>query len=273
MTRRRDIDDLTRNWAFKPGSVTARLVQARDEREVLQMRIDLGVLQMETTGRPDGQTPGGMETYLDYLIFRAFHEGEHFELTDEHCSEVDREFLQYYHRRICWLALRRFDEALADADHTLMLMDFVAAHATDSDWITSHEQYRPFVVFQRTQAVSLSCLDKEGPEASIEEIDDGIRHLRVACTVWNRDEDEDDRAAELEDMIAQLVELKEWVREHYRLGRTLDERLAEAVQREQYELAARLRDEIARRRAGEPRTNKNPRTREPRTREPRNRSL
>jgi protein-arginine kinase activator protein McsA len=43
------------------------------------------------------------------------------------------------------------------------------------------------------------------------------------------------------------VRLKEWLREEYHVGQTLEEQLAEAVAAEQYERAAQLRDQIARR--------------------------
>jgi len=50
-------------------------------------------------------------------------------------------------------------------------------------------------------------------------------------------------------MSTQLIELRQWLRRKYEIGPTLDERLADAVASEKYELAAKLRDEIARRRS------------------------
>jgi len=44
--------------------------------------------------------------------------------------------------------------------------------------------------------------------------------------------------------VRRLEEMRESVRERYEVGRTLDEQLAEAIRAEDYELAARLRDEI-----------------------------
>ena len=51
-------------------------------------------------------------------------------------------------------------------------------------------------------------------------------------------------------MVGRLRELQGSLREHYKVGRTLDEQLADAVASEQYELAARLRDEISKRQNG-----------------------
>ena len=47
-----------------------RIVPGDDGREKLQMRIDLGLLQMELDGRPDGQRPAGAESLLDHLEAR-----------------------------------------------------------------------------------------------------------------------------------------------------------------------------------------------------------
>ena len=54
-----DIDAALKGWDFRPGVVQARLVQAGDGRQVSQMRVDLGLLQIETTGRPDGTPATG----------------------------------------------------------------------------------------------------------------------------------------------------------------------------------------------------------------------
>ncbi len=104
-----DIDEALRDWPFTPGVVSARLIEADDGREVIQMRIELGLLQMETAGRPDGRKPRGHETYLDSMMDEAAHSGGPFVLSIDQCGEADREFLQYYHRRLCWLALRQFE--------------------------------------------------------------------------------------------------------------------------------------------------------------------
>ena len=45
--------------------------------------------------------------------------------------------------------------------------------------------------------------------------------------------------------------MKESLRKEYQVGKTLGEQLADAVAAEEYERAARLRDEIAKRQAGE----------------------
>jgi protein-arginine kinase activator protein McsA len=47
--------------------------------------------------------------------------------------------------------------------------------------------------------------------------------------------------------VQRLIELRDALREQYDLKPSLSDQLAEAVASEQYELAARLRDELSRR--------------------------
>ncbi len=242
MSKRTDIDAALHDWPYEPGTLSARMVQTKDGRDVLQMRVELGVLQMETEHRPDGQRPDGKDTYLDLMRQVALAEGPEFQFSDEQCEEIDREFLQFYHRRICWLALREFNRAVSDADHSLALMDLAAAHSPHTDWTLSHEQYRPFVLFHRTQAAALSRLADDGPEPAIEEIHRGLERLRQVY----RNVEAEEHFQE-DEMVDQLNRLQDWIRGNYSIDRTLQEQLADAVAAEEYELAAQLRDQIAQR--------------------------
>ena len=242
MSKRQHIDDLLTQWPYKPGQVSVRTIKGKDGRELLQMRVEMGLLQMETTGRPDGAMPKGAESYYDYLLGLALHSGDDFDMDEDQCAEVDREFVQYYHRRICWLALHEYRSAVRDADHTLDLMDFCRAHAPEQDWSLSHEQYRPFVVFHRTQAAALAELEDNGPEAAINEINQGLNRLKELFSQYDAEEHFDE-----DELVVRLVELRESLREQHEVGRTLHERLADAVAAEHYELAAELRDELSRR--------------------------
>jgi excinuclease UvrABC helicase subunit UvrB len=109
----------------------------------------------------------------------------------------------------------------------------------------SHEQYRPFILFHRTQAAALAALEDNGPEAAIEQINQGLNRMREFFVEHEADEQFDE-----DELVSRLDQLRESLRDHYHVGKTLGEQLAEAVASEQYELAARLRDEIARRGTG-----------------------
>ena len=237
------MDDLLNEWPFTTGQILVRQIAAEDGRDLVQMRVDLGVLQLETTGRPDGEKPEGFDTYYDYLVATAFEEGPGFELSEEQCVEVDREFYQFYHRRICWLALKEYALAASDAEHTLALMNFTSANAPDEEWAMMHEQYRPFVLFHKIQASALDALESTEPDRAMKTIDQGlsdIEHLFI--------EHDAQEHFEGDPFVVKLREMRKAVVEHYHLGPSLAEQLAEAIAEEHYELAAQIRDRIAHRR-------------------------
>lgn len=240
-----DIDAILQGWEYHAGTIQARLVEATDGREVVQMRVELGVLQLETSGRPDGTRPHGCDTYFEYLrrqdaLLRK--SGHSPKLDEEQSQEADREFVQFYHRRICWLALRQFGRAVADADHTLAFMDFVRDHSQDEEYIQAHEQYRGFVIFQRTQAAAALASEQGNAEAAIDEVHAGLERIREFFAAH-------DLEGEMEEnpMVQQLRKTIDSLRRTHGIQETLREQLERAVANEEYEKAAELRDALRRR--------------------------
>lgn len=271
---RRDIDDILREWPAPPddNNQAARLVKARDGRPVLQVRLELGVLQMEVQGRPDGSRPRGFATHLEYLRQRA---GDRraarpndaaWRMSKEHCAEADRELVQFYHRRMAWLALQRYDEAFADVEHTLALLDFISAHGPDPGYVAHHEQFRGLVLYHRTQAAAAIALERQRPDEAVAALRDGIERLRhrqepAGESDWPGgrddpdDEDDDESQLGLEGLrnappdaalIEQLQSIEAEIRKTFPIRKTLAEQLAEAVASEDYETAAKLRDQMKR---------------------------
>ena len=242
MYSRQDIDEILKQWPFDPFSVNVRQLNL-DERDVLQMRVDMGLLQLEIEGRPDGKRPHGASTYYDYLTKKAEQAEVDFLLNEDHCVEIDREFVQYYHRRVCWLQLREFNRAVGDADHTLQLMDFCKQYSNDEQWTISHEQYRPFVIYHRTQAAALAVIETDetgdSAQAAIKEVDEGLDQMRTLFVEYEAEEQFED-----DELVQRLTEFKENLREKYEIGDTLTEQLSKAIELEDYETAAQLRDQL-----------------------------
>src|SRR5215210_485488 len=63
----KDIVPLLKGWDYEPGTINVRKISGIDGAPKLQMRLDLGLLQMEMTGRPDGVRPHGCESLLEYF--------------------------------------------------------------------------------------------------------------------------------------------------------------------------------------------------------------
>ena len=129
--------------------------------------------------------------------------------------------------------------AAKDAYHSLAFMDFVREHSPDEEWILSHEQYRPFVLFHRVQASALAALDDDGPELAIAEINKGLDSFHDLFLQYDAEDQ-----FENDELVVRLRDMRESVRKRFELGDTLDEQLAEAVKSENYELAAELRDKM-----------------------------
>jgi len=239
---KQDIDFLLGEWPFQLGVAQARMITARDGRQVIQLRIDLGVLQLETTGRPDGASPQGHATFFDYLKEQARlarKMNQEFVMSEEQCRDADREFLQFYHRRMCWLALKKYPLAIRDADHTLAFMDFVKRHSPNDEYLQAHEQYRGFVLFQRTQAAAAWQVENNAPESAVTEIHAGLERLRHFFVSYEREDEMDE-----DGMVNHLRHVEAALRKQFSIGPSLQEQLQQAIAEEDYERAARLRDEL-----------------------------
>lgn len=248
---RRDIDEALSGWPYEPepGEVLAREVRTRDGRTVVQIRVELGILQMETVGRPDGVRPHGFATYLDYLRHRAAGRGlapegnsPPWTMSEHQTLEADREFVQFHHRRVAWLSLEKHDKALLDADHTLSLMDFIRRHGRSPDSVASQERLRGLVLFQRTRAAAAVALQRDRPEEAIEAVREGIERLNAHRLAWEQENENDDTPNGA--LLEQLQILETDIRKNFKVPKSLKEQLEEAVSAEDYEKAAQIRDQM-----------------------------
>lgn len=240
----RDISPALAGWDFDPDNLQVRLVEGLDGREKIQMRVDLGVLQMECEGRPDGQRPGGHESLLDACEERrreALDADEEFELEPDECAALMREGVQYYHRYLAAFHLQMYDLVVRDTERNLRLFAFAVRHASRDRDKLQFDQYRPYVTMMRTRALALQQLARDDHAAALERIDEGIELIRQFLAEYEQRGDESE--------CPELAFLLRWRREVQRerpagpLER-LKEQLAMAVDMEAYEEAARLRDQI-----------------------------
>src|SRR2546429_2221454 len=67
-----DISHLLQAWEYKPGQVVVRKFKGKDGREKIQLRVDLGLLQMNVQGRPDGKRPFGHPSLFEYHKSRLY---------------------------------------------------------------------------------------------------------------------------------------------------------------------------------------------------------
>src|SRR5438046_7692121 len=92
-----ELNSILRDWPDESGSIKVRKIAGLDGVEKLQLRVDLGVLQMELNGRPDGRRPHNCESLLEYHQKRAARieqKGEAYQLTPEQCAELQQEDIE-----------------------------------------------------------------------------------------------------------------------------------------------------------------------------------
>lgn len=245
----RDLNaEILRNWDSQPNEVTVRKVHAQEDgRELVQMRLDLGVLQMETKGRPDGKRPHGYDTLLEYhqdqLRGHKATQGDDsdFVLTEEECEELRREAMQFYYRYLSMFHLGDYYEVIRDTGHNSQLFDFVRQYAEDESDRQSLEQFRPYVLMMGARARACIALDRPDFDRALELIDMGIEEISEFLRSVGREE--------LLDSCREIQFLEEW-RERIISKRPLSEEeqlrqeLRSAVEREDYEHAAQLRDRL-----------------------------
>ena len=242
----RHIDNALRGWDCEPGVVQrATRYRARIRGNSSRCGLIWASCNWKPRAGPKRQRPHGFPSYFEYLRQEARlakKTPKPFALSEEQCQEADREFVQYYHRRICWLALRNYENAIADADHTLAFMDLVREHSPNDDYTQAHEQYRGFVTFQRTQGAAALALEKHDPEAAIDAVRGGLARLKAFFANFGAEEQ-----MEEDGMVQHLRRIETSLREQHGIETTLQEQLDQAIANEEYETAARLRDALKQR--------------------------
>jgi hypothetical protein len=131
---------------------------------------------------------------------------------------------------------------VADADHTLTFMDFLREHSPSEQYTRAHEQYRGFVTFQRTQGAAALALEKDDPEGAINEVHRGLTRLRDFFAAHDAEEQ-----MEEDGMVRHLRKIEDFVRREHHIEATLQEQLDRAIANEEYETAARIRDQMRQR--------------------------
>src|SRR5438876_7882672 len=167
-----DLNTILKDWPHENGNIKVRKIAGLDGREKLQLRVDLGVLQMELTGRPDGQRPHNCESLLEYhqkRAARAEETDEGYELTPEQCAALQQEGIQYYHRYLSLFQINDFAGVVRDTQRNLDLFDFVAAHTDHDELSWTLQQFRPYVLMMHTRArASILLAQGKFPEAMTE---------------------------------------------------------------------------------------------------------
>lgn len=261
-----DITSILRDWPYRPDEITVRIITGEDGRRRIQLRLDLGVLQMEFDGRPDGRRIHGCGSWMEFHQERQReHDRDHpdsapYTLEPEDCSELLREGVQYYHRYLSFWHLGLYELCARDTERNLRLFAFVREHARDERVRLEFDQWRPYVTMMHARAVATPLVQLEQWEAAVNVLDAGIRGIEKFLADYNQQEKES--------QVGELAFLRRWkqeILEHSGEPETKPEDaasettdvandplgklradLGRAIAEERYEDAARLRDDLDR---------------------------
>jgi hypothetical protein len=247
----RDITPVLHDWEYEPGTINVRKVSGLDGKPKLQMRLDLGLLQMELTGRPDGQRPHGRESLLDYFEHQvSAHKRQHgtdagFHLSAEQCQLLREEAVMYYHRYLGLFVLEEFAAVVRDTARNLRVLDLCGQYADDEQDRLVLEQYRPYLIMINARAqASLEMQNKQFSEAT-RTVEEALEEIRGFYERFGHE-----HAYSRSDEVRVLKRLSKEIRKKLPVDpiQRLHRRLDRAVREERYEDAAQLRDQIEARR-------------------------
>lgn len=252
-----DLTLLLSDWKPARDAVAARRFVAEDGEEFVQLRVDLGVLQMAASGRPDGARHRGMPSVLDF-IRHELRLGRRIAELD--WAELERELHQFNYRRIAYggltdeallqndlvAALELIRRTVRDVEHCLEALRVLESEGGRSP--QPGEQI-PVLVFHRSRLLVRALALEDRFEEAIDAAEEGVVALDETLARLGFDEGQRER----DPGIAYLRQTAQRLRQQHGIGQTLSERLADAVAREDFVTAAQIRDEL-RRRDRQPRT-------------------
>jgi len=240
-----DLSQLLSEWPYDPDQ-TIRIITAEDGRQVMQLRLPLGVEQYELRGRPDGRRPMEEESYLDHM------ESEVRRYTDQHGSdlgfhighddavELHNEGLLYYYRYLLLFQINDYARVIEDTDHNLRLCNLLERYCHDEEDRNAVLQFRPYILRMNAVAKAMAMLHGSLPGSPTAVLQQAIDEI-------NAMEEIESPAFQLEKvrsvnyLKATLKQVEESPADE---AEQLKRELERAVQEENYERAAQLRDRL-----------------------------
>ncbi len=241
-------NDLTKflaAWEYDPDHTT-RIVQAEDGRKVLQVRLPLGIEQYELDGRPDGTRPFGTDSVVEFVeaqLSQAVSErgdDSTFEIDHEAAVSLQNEGVLFYYRYLLLFQLNDFERVARDTAHNLRLCSLLERYCPREADRNAVLQFKPYIL--RMNAVSRAMLSIQNQAKEVAEgiVRQAIRHIEELVDI-DTPAFRFEKARSVTYLQSALTQIeKQPVDQRERLKLELDE----AVENEEYEKAAELRDQL-----------------------------
>lgn len=241
----RDLTDILNEWPYDPED-NIRIVDLAGGRRIMQVRLPLGIEQYELDGRPDEVRPFGMETMLekiksdlsDYILKQGNDEG--FSISQEDFLLLQNEGILYYYRYLHLFQLGDHERTVRDTEHNLEICDLVEKYTEQEAEALSILQYKPYIYRMNAVSRAMISINQNMKKIASETLQNAIETI-------DKMEEIDSPAFRFEKLrsiqylkstLSQIDENKDDPIEE------LKAELEEAVDAEEYELAADIRDRL-----------------------------
>jgi tetratricopeptide (TPR) repeat protein len=230
-------------WPYDPEN-NVRVVRGAHGREILQVRLPLGLEQYEMEGRPDGQRPHGHESALEYQLQRQAQAAGHdlaFRLSAEDCAELFAEGVLYYYRYLQLFQIKDWKRTIRDTERNLKVFDLVHQCAEREEDQQYLEQWRPYILRIHTIARAMIELEQGKYTPALEITQQAIEVIENLPGI-----DQEVFTFERQRSLTALRELAAQLKRNRPLTKLerLERSLRQAIKNQAFERAAKLRDEI-----------------------------
>jgi uncharacterized protein YecA (UPF0149 family) len=152
------------------------------------------------------------------------------------CRRLREEGVQRSHRSAALFAIGRWKDTIRDCNENLQLFDLCKYHANDKHDQEALEQFRGAVIALSARAAAEWAVEEDNISMAMAALEKGIKELRKILGEGWEQSNETQLLRGMKEALVPKLPRSERV--------DLKERLAAAIENENYELAAILRDEI-----------------------------
>jgi len=232
-TPEKDITHILEGWEYDhyEESRNIRKIHSLDEKEKIQIRNPLGLIQLETTGRPDGIKPFGYDSVLDFYQAR-----EKTGNCDIIPPLIRQEYNLFNFRSSIYFLLEEYENSMQDSDHNIQLINLTRRNRVDKELLHFMELGYPITIFNFYHASISHKSQRKFYDEALEEIDTCFHILNDYEEIFD-----------LEPAFEILDELKSGILLSYNpkdKKEILEAQLQQAIENEEYEKAVKLREQL-----------------------------
>jgi len=245
-----DIGQILHKWPYDPESSIRKIIDP-DGAEKIQVRVDQGafqgVLQMELDGRPDGKRPHKRRFALDYrkeILQRHIEDMETdkgYSLSRKACKELFDESRRLYERYVFLLQIQDYDRVIRDTERNMEMFRFVNRYAKHEDDRVNLEKWWPYILRIHGVARAMISAQDEDYDSALKIIS-GVKEQIQDLDSVDAEEFRIEKKRSLQALDELSAELSG--KRPLSTSEQLQMELDDAVEQEEFEKAAQLRDRI-----------------------------